>query len=167
MNLRILKKLSKRAAPYLPLLGDNRQQFPSEKDDNYHGLIIRAKKHWQRCVSVHADAFSSCEGEYVIAPKCRQGTRYPYIHVRPPSHPWPGTVMVGAMQGYYEPEWDEECAWSALHSIVTCHFTDWDAVAREDDSVAWSTRRLRTPADIFRAANDIITEKQEADPWLD
>lgn len=156
MNLRILKKLSKRAAPYLPLLGDHRQQFPAEWQDNYHGFLIRAKKHWERHVSVHADAFRSCEGEYVIAPKCREGTRYPYIHIRPPSHPWPGTVMVGAVEGYYEPEWDEECAWAALCTMVFGEFTDWDAYARDDLTGRVLTRRLRTPSDIFRAADEMV-----------
>lgn len=159
MNLRILKKLSKRAAPYLPLLGDHRQQFPAEWRDNYHGLLIRAEKHWERHVSVHAEAFRSYDGEYVIAPKCREGTRYPYIHIRPPSHPWPGTVMVGAMAGYYEPEWDEECAWGALHNIVAIHFTDWAAMADDEYVGPVLTRRLRTPADIFRAADEMIAER--------
>lgn len=156
MNLRILKKLSKRAAPYLPLLGDTREQFRAEQDDNYHGLVISAEKHWERHDSVHDEAIRCYEGEYVIAPKCREGTRYPYIHIRPPIHPWAGTIMVGAMQGYYEPEWSEESAWGALHEIVACHFTDWDAVAREDETVPWLTRRLCNPADIFRAADDML-----------
>ena len=42
MNLRTLKKLSKRAARYLPILGDNRQQFPAIGDENYHHAFIGA-----------------------------------------------------------------------------------------------------------------------------
>lgn len=154
MNLRILKKLSKRAAPYLPLLGDRREQFLSEAGDNYHGMIIRARKHWERCASAHADCIR--QGEYVIKPKGRAGTRWPFVKVYPPSHPWPGTLMVGAVSGYYEPEWDEECAWAALDSIVRNHFCDWD----EDGPTP--TRRLLTPRDVFRAADDILAERLAA-----
>lgn len=150
-NLRILKKLSKRAAPLLPLLGDNREQFLSEAGDNYHGMLIRARKHWERCPSVHTDCIR--EGEFVTAPKRRAGSRYPYIKVYPPSHPWPRTAMVGAISGYYEPEWDEESAWAALSTYVHYHFSDWD----EDGSTP--RRRIRTPRDVFRAAHDIIAER--------
>jgi len=162
VNLRILKKLSKRAAPYLAQLGDKRQQFRSEPQDNYHGLVIRARKHWDRSIAVHADVIGASEGAYVIAPKCRQGTRYPFINVTPPCHPWPGTIMVGQVSGYYEPEWDEESAWGALRQLVAAHFTDWDAWANEDASRPWSTRRLRTPAEIFRAADDLVAESLAA-----
>jgi hypothetical protein len=148
MNLRTLKKLSKRAAPLLPQLGDNRQQFLSEEGDNYHGLIISARKHWERCSSIHTDCIS--EGEFCIAPRCREGRRHPYVKVRPPAHPWPRTVMVGAMQGYYEPEWDEESAYGALRAHVFYHFTDYS----ED---GWRpTRRIRTPRDVFAAAGEMI-----------
>ncbi|CAM8655662.1 hypothetical protein [Sphingobium cupriresistens] len=162
MNLRILKKLSKRAASYLPLLGDNRQQFPAEPYDNYHGLVIQAKKHWDRHDAVHGDVIRSGEGGYAYQPACRTGTRFPFIHVVPPLHPWAGTIMVGAMQGYYEPEWDEESAWGALCTMVFGEFTDWDAYARDDHTGRLLTRRLRTPADIFRAADEMIAERSKS-----
>ncbi|MBP8235695.1 MAG: hypothetical protein KAY22_25705 [Rhizorhabdus sp.] len=164
MNLRILKKLSKRAAPYLPLLGDKREQFPAEWGENYHGLNIWARKHFERTVSVHTDIMR--EGEMVIAPKCREGSRFPYIKLYPPSHPWPGTIMVGGMSGYYEPEWEEESAWGALHQIVSDRFTDWDAVYREDESAPWLTRRLRTPSDIFAAADEMVRGRVDAEGFL-
>lgn len=164
MNLRVLKKLSKRAAPYLPLLGDARKQFVAEPFENYHGLVISAKKHWERSEAVHGDVFRAYEGAYAIAPMCRVGTRLPFIHIKPPSHPWAGTIMVGAMEGYYEPEWDEETAWGALCKMVFAEFTDWDAYVREDVSGRILTRRLRTPADILRAADDMINARR-ADPW--
>lgn len=151
MNLRILKKLSKRAAPYLPLLGDDRQQFRAEADDNYHGLVIKARKHWERCPSCHTDTFS--EGEIVLAPRCRAGTRYPYVKVSMPSHPWPGTIMVGAVSGYYEPEWSEETAWGALDAMVRDHFCDWD------ETGPTPTRRFRHPGDVFRAADEMVAER--------
>lgn len=159
MNLRILKKLSKRAAPLLPLLGEHREQFLSEPGDNYHGMVIRARKHWERFPSVHTDRMR--QGEIVTAPAVRKGSRWPYIKVYPPSHPWPRTVMVGAMSGYYEPEWEEECAWGALDSLVRGYFCDWD----EDGPTL--TRRLRTPSDIFRAAADIIATTPTKGPTDD
>lgn len=48
MNLRTLKKLFKRAAPWLPLLGDNREQFCAEAHNNYHGCFIGDRKHRER-----------------------------------------------------------------------------------------------------------------------
>lgn len=150
MNLRILKKLSKRAAPLLPLLGDRREQFLSEAGDNYHGMIIRARKHWERCPSAHADIIR--EAGIATAPRCRAGTQYPYVKLYPPSHPWPRTVMVGEVSGYYEPEWDEESAYGALATYVHYHFCDWD------ENGGSPTRRIRTPRDVFRAAHDIIAE---------
>lgn len=151
MNLRILKKLSKRAAPLLPLLGDRRGQFPAEAHANYHGLLIWARKHWERCPSVHTDCIR--QGEYVTAPRSRAGTRYPYIKVYPPSHPWAGTVMVGETSGYYEPEWEEETAWEALDGLVRGHFCDWD------ENGPTPTRRFRNASDIFRAAHEMIRER--------
>ena len=34
--------------------------------------------------------------------------------------------MVGAMSGYYEPEWDEETAWEALRKAVFWHYVEID-----------------------------------------
>jgi hypothetical protein len=148
MNLRILKKLSKRAAPYLSKLGDRREQFLSEAGDNYHGLIIAARKHWERCPSVHAETIR--EGEFVVRPRCREGARLPFVKVYPPSHPWPRTVMVGAMSGYYEPEWDEETAWGALNELVRNHFCDWD------EHGPTLTRKFRNAGDVFRGADEMM-----------
>ncbi len=152
MNLRILKKLSQRAASYLPLLGDKREQFAATEGENYHGLVIHARKHWERCESVHADTFS--RDEIVLAPRCRAGTRLPFIKLRPPHHPWPGTIMVGSIEGYYEPEWSEETAWGALDGLVRDHFFDYQAERL--------TRRLHGPSDIFKAADEMIAAASDA-----
>jgi hypothetical protein len=146
MNLRTLKKLSKRAAPLLPILGDHRQQFRAERGDNYLKCQITDRKHWERGRSVHADCISDRE----IKTPARDGNGWVYIH--PPHHPRKGTVMVGAMSGYYEPEWDEETAWDALKDLVYVHFTDWG----EDDALL--TRQLDTVGDFFAAAADMIAE---------
>lgn len=147
MNLRTLKKLSKRAAPLLPLLGDRRKQFRAEKDDNYTGLLLRDRKHFERRRTVHGEGrWGSFEGE--IKRPAADGSGW--VYMRPPSHPRKGTIMVGAISGYYEPEWDEETAWEALSEYVFCHFTDWSLT----EPVL--LRRLDTPRAIFTAARDII-----------
>lgn len=153
MNLRILKKLSKRAAPLLPLLQDGREQFASEKHDNYHGYIylIMDRTCWERGRSVHADLIS--QGEIKKPAADGKG----WVYMRPPSHPLKGTMMVGGMSGYYEPEWDEECCWSALEALVRAHFTDWDP---DHDDVPPLTRDLSTPSKVFAAAHDLIAESR-------
>lgn len=143
MNLRILKKLSKRAAPLLPVLGDRREQFRSEKHDNYHGYLIKDRKHWERGRSTHADTHGD-----MIKRAARDGQGW--VYARPPHHPRKGTVMVGAVSGYYEPEWDEECAWKAFEDFICAHFTDWEADPPK------AIRRLRMPSDILRAAAELI-----------
>ena len=150
MNLRTLKKLSKRAAPLLPLLGDDRKQFPAERWDNYTGLLIMDRKHWERGRSVHDGLYDERE----IKTPARDGNGWICMH--PPHHPRKGTTMVGALSGYYEPEWDEETAWEALEKTVMVHFTDW----HPDHDVPPLTRRLDTPSDVLRAAKDMIAENR-------
>jgi hypothetical protein len=118
MNQRILKKLSKRAAHLLPLLGDNRKQFRAEPDDS--GYFKTAVKTRDR---------------YAMALK--------------------GTVMVGAVSGYYEPEWDEETAWCALSQLVRWHFIEVDGETLQ----VTPTRPLRNPSQIFKAAHDMLGEQ--------
>jgi len=157
MNLRILKKLSKRAAPYLPLIGDMREQFRSGPGRNYHGYLIRERKHAERVSSCHDEPISS-DMLLITRPRSRAGTRHPYVKLYPPSHPRKGTIMVGATSGYYEPEWDEECAFAALSVQVYGHFTDWEACKSIDD-VPGLTRDLSTVSKLFAAADDMIQER--------
>lgn len=142
MNLRILKKLSKRAAPLLPLLGDRREQFRADRADSYTGLLIMERKHWVRGRSVHRDTY----GEHEIKTPARDGNGW--VYVRPPSHPRKGTVMVGAMSGYYEPEWDEETAWEALLKAVFWHHVEID----DDGCILAPTPQLDSVGSIFAAA---------------
>ncbi|MCB1534887.1 MAG: hypothetical protein KDJ44_09215 [Rhodoblastus sp.] len=151
MNLRILKKLSKRAAPLLPLLGDHREQFPAERGANYMSTLILDRKHFERMRSLNPD----CLFERDMKWPARDGRGW--IRATPPAHPWPGTVMVGSMVGYEEPEWDEETAWCALVALVMAHFTDWDTAAATDEPPV-PTRDLSTPSLIFEAARDMAAE---------
>jgi hypothetical protein len=162
MNLRILKKLSERAAPLLPLLGDKRQQFRAEKDDNYGVPLIADRKYWKRsrCRPDHKprNDYSIPQGaERVVV--TRSGR---HVLLQPPYHPGKGTVMVGASEGYEEPEWEETTAWVALSDILFSHFTDWASCGRWDGEgempVPNLTRSLRTPREIFQAARDMIAD---------
>lgn len=158
MNLRTLKKLSKRAAPLLDQLGINLEKFPAERDDSYHGAFISDRKHWERypCHATYKgrNDWSFKRGAEIVF-TTRSGRR---VVMSPPSHARKGTIMVGGMSGYYEPEWSEESAWAALAQHVTEHFTDW---CPNDDEEASPivTRRLNTPSEILRAAREIVASR--------
>jgi hypothetical protein len=153
MNLRILKKLSARAAPLLPKLGDNRQQFRAEKCDNCTGILIRDRKHFERMRSPHSEP-PSREGSIKVPARDGRG----YIAMWPPSSPRKGTIMVGAVSGYYEPEWDEETAWEALRTFVHYELADWN----EDGPTYWPT--FRHPGEVFAAAEQILAKRSALPP---
>lgn len=156
MNLRILKKLSKRAAILLTLMGDDREQFRAERLYNYGMPLIPERKHWDRtrCHATYEgrNDWSTSRGAQIVF-TTRAGRR---MVMGPPSHPRAGTMMVGATTGYYEPEWSEETAWCALEDQVRDHFCDWD----EDGPKP--LRQFNGPGDIFRAAQEIIAERELA-----
>ncbi|WP_186214680.1 hypothetical protein [Burkholderia gladioli] len=142
MNLRILKKLSKRAAPLLSRLGDHRQQFPAEKEESFQHLCGHDRKHWER---TRAKYPLECRGEIKYRPRdCRD-----WIVMREPYHPLKGTPMVGSMVGDYEREWEEQTAWEALRHIVFNHFSTWNENGRV------LLRDLSTPSQVLRAAHEV------------
>ena len=59
--------------------------------------------------------------------------------------------MVGAMVGYYEPEWEEETVWDLLCAWMYCSTTDWRA-----DPPELECRRPRNPAQILAKARELI-----------
>lgn len=142
MNLRILKKLSKRAAPLLSRLGDTRQQFPAEKEESFQHLGGHDRKHWDRARAKYP---MGCRGEIKYRP--RDGRDW--IVMREPYHPLKGTPMIGSMVGYYEREWEEQTAWEALRHIVFNHFSTWN----ENGCVL--LRDLSTPSLVLRAAYEL------------
>ncbi|UGY23843.1 hypothetical protein HU675_0038830 [Bradyrhizobium septentrionale] len=148
MNLRILKKLSARAAPLLPLLGDRRDQFPAERDDACIGIVIRQRKNFERVRSVHAEVY----GDSIKVP-ARDG-KGGWINLSPPGHARKGTIMVGGMDGGEQPEWNERSAWEALCEIVHWGFVDINHVTLE----ITPTRELKTPSQVLAAARDMIAE---------
>lgn len=147
MNLRILKKLSARAAPLLPMLGDDRKQFRAAHQDNYTGLDIKVRKHFERMRSTHSEPGQP--GSFKRPARDGRGWVYAY----PPVHPREGTIMVGATSGYYEPEWDEETAWEALSTFVHNELADWN----ENGPINWPT--FRNPGEIFAAAARMIAAR--------
>lgn len=151
MNLRTLKKLSKRAAPLIAALGDRRDQFRAEKGENYTGTVITDRKHWER----HTTVWKSAEPNtsHRIFFRTRAG-RIAYM-TNSYIHPLKGTVMVGAVSGGEEPEWDEETAWDSLREMVWWHFAHYDGT----QAAPTPTRSLRTPAEVFAAAADMIDAK--------
>ncbi|WP_425953018.1 hypothetical protein [Ralstonia pseudosolanacearum] len=144
MNLRILKKLSKRAAPLLPLLGERRKVFIAD-DDCHTSTGGHDRKHWYRLRVNHGG--SPLRGS-IKRPTMRAGS---WVVLRQPFAPWPGTPMVGDFFGYYEPEWEEETAWEALLTLVFDHFTEWSM-----EGPKLLRRDLDTPTRILRAAREII-----------
>lgn len=164
MNLRILKKLSKRAASLLSLLGDKRQQFRAEKNDNCGVPLIADRKYWKRsrCRPDHKprNDYSTPQGAERVA-ITRRGW---HVLLQPPYHPGKGTVMLGASEGYEEPEWEETTAWVALSDLVFSHFTDWASCGRWDGKGELPgqvlTRSLRTPREVFQAARDMLVDLQ-------
>lgn len=152
MNLRTLKKLSKRAAPLLALLGDRREQFPAGRDDNYVSVLITARKHWarSRCHAsyVPRNDYSSTRG----APLKWQTRAGRWRVLRPPCQPRKGTVMVGGMVGGEEPEWSEETAYEALVNIVRWSFVEVDGASLE----VTQSRRFSCTGDFFAGAADLI-----------
>lgn len=158
MNLRTLKKLSKCAAPLLVVLGDRREQFPAKKGDNHLGHLITARKHWDRWNFVQPtckahNGFLDRRGMSIVH-TTRKGRT---VLIKPPSEPRKGTIMVGGTDGGEQPEWSEETAWSALHSLVACHFTDWEAYVNSDGPWVCS-RDLSSSRKVLAAAREIVAE---------
>ena len=158
MNLRILKKLSKRAAPLLLALGDTRQQFKCERDDGELGYIINARKHWQRRRSKDNTRWDGTPWDDRIIKPAADGNGF--IHIYSPSSPRKGTINVGRMSGYYEPEWSDTPAWYALKEFVESEFMDFDNWNESESSWPTITRDLSTPSKVFAAAHDILRARE-------
>jgi len=160
MNPRILKKLSARAAPLLPILGDHREQFRADDERNYHSVFMPCREHWERssCRPGHEpwNLWSTPRG----MPRCFVTRAGRHMVMSPPSTPLPGTIMVGAMYGGEEPEWSEETAYEALRTILSFHFSGFDHEAEN----LFCTRRLITPTEVFAAAAEAIADETKSEP---
>lgn len=163
MNLRIIKKLSKKAMPLLVKLGSGQGAFLAGRCRNYHAMHFTDRTHWDRgrCHPSHLDDGETRQAKNgAIYYRTRAGN---VVSMRPSPHPLKGTPMVGGMSGYYEPEWDERCAWAELEDIVFAEFCEWIDYEDEDDiGRIVSTRRLNRPADVLQAARELVARKREA-----
>jgi len=156
MNLRILKKLCKRVAPVLPSVGIDTEQFLAEGGGNYHGFHGA----WERKALLRQSARYPFEKDRKFMPrhgKCWVILEYPYC-------PLKGTPMVGSMQGYYEPEWEEACTWAAFTDLVWSAFTDWESGPRDEHGIPDPIpprKRFRTTRDYLAAVPEMVARHQE------
>lgn len=165
MNLRILKKLSKKAVPLLAHFGvPAKDHFLAEKGDSYTGILIMDRSCWDRGRSVHAD----CIGEHEIKHPARDGKGRVYMH--PPSHPLKGTPMVERMVGGEVAEWD---ARTALEELAECILWSGKPTTMTDAEWALAQRITRTTPvtrdelDAWMAENPIDEEMvEDATPFL-
>lgn len=161
MNLRILKKLSKRAAPLLAALGGGREQFPAERWEDYTSSVGHDRKHWeQRRVRCPID----WHGDIYVKPRSGDGMiQLSQRHL----HPWPGTVMLGWNVGYETPEWEEDDAWSLLVRDVRDHWEELREIPGTEDEMGcpeheWVIhRRFRNPSAILRAVPELIEVRRK------
>lgn len=147
MNLRILKKLSKRALPLAKEAGILRDQelFPAYKGECLVTLRKPDRKSLDR-MRVREHGFVGFRyvpgksGEFYIA-LC--------------NHPaaLKGTPMAGTMTGYYEPEWEEEPVWDQLRAWTYCQMTNWRA-----DPPELECRRPKNPSQILAKARELLKE---------
>lgn len=167
MNLRILKKLSKKALPLLETLWAEKRYrlarpsvFPAVRGECLTNIGRIDLKHHE-----HRVTYNTCTWP---------GQRV-YPSPLPGKHrvldsqylcPLKGTPMTGGMVGYEEPEWEEETAWELLRNILFVEFRNWDELGPNPPprTVPRLSRDLSTPRQVFTAANDLIARlNQEAD----
>ncbi|MBP2302543.1 hypothetical protein [Azospirillum picis] len=154
MNLRILKKLSKRAAPLLAHFDIGPDDlFLAEKSESYTGLLILDRTCWDRGRSVHDDCIRQCERKKPAA----DGNGW--VYMTPPSHPLKGTPMVGRMSGYEEPEWEER---TALEELAECiRWSDKPATMTEAEW-ALAQRITRTKPVTQDEIDEMLNDMDEA-----
>lgn len=156
MNLRILKKLSKRAHA-LMLEGHGQKWYgsfyPAMKWDSHTDVVGHDRKHWER-----GNACNKIDWRGRIYWTPRNGKGHSYMNE--PDAPLKGTMMLGQSVGYYEPEWEEATCWERFESFVRSHFEDYIEIpGTEDESGCpefdWvRSRQFKSPAQIFRAFNE-------------
>lgn len=164
MNLRILKKLSKRAAPLLKAIGDECPQFSAKRGEDYTSSSGHDRKHWER-----GNARNPIDFHGYRYWQARSGLGNPYM--KQPDHPLKGTVMLSWSTGYYEVEWEHDDAWTLLQRAVSEHWMDYVEVeGTEDESgcpeMKWVChRRFRNPSQILRSVPDVVAiiERQKAE----
>ncbi len=159
MNLRILKKLSKRAEVLLPRINRNLpEMYKAENSEEcYTSSSGHERKHHERNRALYPTWGLSGTRYYMP----RHGLSH--VELRQPDCVLKGNVMLGWMDGYEEREWEEDDAWSVLRDSVFNHYTDIIHNTSIDDFGGYEfrrTRKLNNPAQILKAALDIATAKE-------
>lgn len=163
MNLRILKKLSKRAAPHMAALGYSCKQYVAESCDSYTSSSNRHdRKHWVRH-RARRPSNLALPGRRHVVPRRGDGI---IVLSDGAICPWPGTVMLRWSVGYYEPEWEEGDAWSLLKNTVRSHWGEYREIPCTDGCGGLNgeyvyTRRLRNPSAILRALPEVIEARRQ------
>ena len=135
MNPRILKKLTKKSEPLIIKLGlvKNLIRTVAIDGEGEETSVKVDRKHLER--------WGGKENKYGY-----------FLQLD-------GTVGYGAVEGYYEPEWDGMDAWSILRSFVISSYERWDSFDFESDR--WPKndcpRKVKSnPAGILRDARRLI-----------
>nr|WP_314523042.1 hypothetical protein [uncultured Acinetobacter sp.] len=164
MNLRILKKLSKRVAPLVAdLIKDPEALFKADAGYNYTKTGGHDRKHWERNHSIHGELISKRD----IKTKSKNGEGYVLLSQRY-IHPWKNTEMVGWESGYFETEWDEETTWDYFRIFVFEEVGSYEAISGTEDedgfpNLDWVlSKKLNNPSDYFKAFLDLKNQKEQS-----
>ncbi|MDO3665317.1 hypothetical protein [Acinetobacter higginsii] len=164
MNLRILKKLSKRVAPLVAeLIKDPEALFKAEKNYNYTNTGRHDRKHLERNHSKHGDLLSHRD----IKTKVRNGEGFVLLSQRY-IHPWKNTEMVGWTSGYYEPEWEEETTWDYFSVHVFNGIGCYEAIPGTEDEDGYPnfdwilSRKLNNPSDYLKAFSELQAKEEQS-----
>lgn len=127
MNPRILKKLSKRADPYIKTL-TTLHRFVTEKYDHID-CNQKIERKWLTRINGNTNQFNMF-------------------------NTYGGTIGYGEMHGYYEPEWHEKDAYTHLVQLVMDANTDWGSW--DGESYPVPNIRVLTPTHIFKHADELL-----------
>lgn len=160
MNLRILKKLSKRAMPLLSELGLARNHWlPEDGEGEIRHLMGFDRKHMERHRCSNPDLIYG-GGEKLIRLARRPISGRAFIAMIEPSEPWAGTPSITWSSSYESYECDGETAWEHLEIHVRDAVTDYevtgDAEAGDTDYRIVVRERLRHPSDVLRKARELV-----------
>jgi len=133
VNLRILKKLSKKAAPLLIELGYDRESIVAE-EEGCVDVVINDQNDWRRLVY--------------------------WAPLSEPMDTLRNTMTVWHVD--YWGEGDQVTAWCELSTLVFYHYADWESAKHSPDGMPSPelTIKLRNPADVLNAARRMVEGSQ-------
>lgn len=164
MNLRILKKLSKRAAPIVAELVKNQHYdlFKAVCGENFTNTYRHDRKHWERSYSRHGE--SCFQRDIKLKPRNGEG----YILLSQQYlHPWANTEMIGWTYGYETPEWEEETTWDSFTTYVFNGVGRYEPIPNTENEEGFSDhrwvlkRKLKNPSDYFKAFSELKAQEDQ------